>query len=558
MRRALRLAYLGSAAASISLLVAGCGFDTGGNHCDDAVIFRANPETGRCMPIQPDYQCAVGYDDAPSAAESGTTKRAPQESATEPAPWQGWQSCDNPCAGLDENSCSSDPSCTPEYDSAGDCAVDLPKPLPVDVDGGIGNSYPSVPPSACTRHYAGCKPVPVIPDRCMGLSFDRCEATPGCRPLFGGVPCACDDPNGMCACPAIAQYVGCVVDEDPPPVGCTSDNDCGGGSHCSTSDGDCRPPAGCGPGQACPAVCTGICVPDAGCASDADCLPSETCQDSGLWCPTPLPGMGGGSGGSGGSMTDPSQPPVPPIMTGCGQCVPRTTPGHCYDPNTDELWCRSLPPTCPTGTTAGFDNHCWTGSCIPNSMCAPVSNRCEDVRDERTCIGRPECEPSYEGGRCFCDASGCGCLEYRFNGCHTRTTMPPPPPPPPPPMCDPTTTGVRDIIGSFSNNDPAPYPRTYEFAADGSFTVSDAVAPCPPGAACVWSGIVTNRGRWTLSAGMLPLVQLTYALPMQTAGNGLQFPTNLSVKGCGANTVLAEQSTSTGRIFTRGATTTMP
>src|SRR5207253_9917360 len=108
--------------------------------------------------------------------------------------------------------------------------------------------------------------------------------------------------GASCACPAIAQYQGCVVDDNPPPPpSCTSDASCGAGSHCSTSDGDCRPPAGCGPGQACPAVCTGICVPDSGCSSPADCNPGEVCQHSGLSCPKPVP-----------NLTDPSTPPTPP------------------------------------------------------------------------------------------------------------------------------------------------------------------------------------------------------------------------------------------------------
>lgn len=32
--------------------------------------------------------------------------------------------------------------------------------------------------------------------------------------------------------------------------------------------------------------------------------------------------------------------------------------------------CRQVAPTCPANTTPGVANGCWTGSCIPNSVCA--------------------------------------------------------------------------------------------------------------------------------------------------------------------------------------------
>jgi len=35
-----------------------------------------------------------------------------------------------------------------------------------------------------------------------------------------------------------------------------------------------------------------------------------------------------------------------------------------------QVACRAEPPTCPANTTPGVANGCWTGSCIPNSVCA--------------------------------------------------------------------------------------------------------------------------------------------------------------------------------------------
>lgn len=43
----------------------------------------------------------------------------------------------------------------------------------------------------------------------------------------------------------------------------------------------------------------------------------------------------------------------------------RTEPGLCTPAS-----CRQVPPACPTGTTAGVENGCYTGACIPNSFCA--------------------------------------------------------------------------------------------------------------------------------------------------------------------------------------------
>ena len=36
-----------------------------------------------------------------------------------------------------------------------------------------------------------------------------------------------------------------------------------------------------------------------------------------------------------------------------------------------EVLCDALPPNCPTGTTPGVKNGCWTGTCIPVGQCEP-------------------------------------------------------------------------------------------------------------------------------------------------------------------------------------------
>ena len=40
------------------------------------------------------------------------------------------------------------------------------------------------------------------------------------------------------------------------------------------------------------------------------------------------------------------------------------------------------------------------------------------------------------------------------------------------------------------------YVRNLELRADGTYEIEDRIAPCPPDAVCMWSGIVTFAGTW--------------------------------------------------------------
>ena len=52
------------------------------------------------------------------------------------------------------------------------------------------------------------------------------------------------------------------------------------------------------------------------------------------------------------------------------QCITesRTDPGECAPAS-----CRQATPTCPTGSTPGVANGCYTGACIPNDFCEVVA-----------------------------------------------------------------------------------------------------------------------------------------------------------------------------------------
>jgi hypothetical protein len=63
-------------------------------------------------------------------------------------------------------------------------------------------------------------------------------------------------------------------------VACASTQSCAAGEVCTTEDGDCKLPPGCGGDLACPAVCYGVCRPaviETPCLSTADCEKDEIC-----------------------------------------------------------------------------------------------------------------------------------------------------------------------------------------------------------------------------------------------------------------------------------------
>jgi hypothetical protein len=71
----------------------------------------------------------------------------------------------------------------------------------------------------------------------------------------------------------------------------------------------------------------------------------------------------------------------------------------------------------------------------------------------------------------------------------------------------PTGPQASDVAGGWVSNgcgDRA-YPRLVAFADDGTYSTQEFVAPCPPGAQCVWSGIIITAGNWRLEGGRVSL-----------------------------------------------------
>ncbi|MFO8072871.1 MAG: hypothetical protein R6V85_13440 [Polyangia bacterium] len=63
------------------------------------------------------------------------------------------------------------------------------------------------------------------------------------------------------------------------------------------------------------------------------------------------------------------------------------------------------------------------------------------------------------------------------------------------------------LLGAWENSScgERKYRRRIEFFADGRFSALDEVAPCPPGAQCVWSGIVRWQGSWKIDGDLIEL-----------------------------------------------------
>lgn len=83
----------------------------------------------------------------------------------------------------------------------------------------------------------------------------------------------------------------------------------------------------------------------------------------------------------------------------------------------------------------------------------------------------------------------------------TSTATRPPEAAPSSPGSPPATpSGNRTLVGLWASPrcGDRGYERTLELQEGGHFVAHDRVSPCPPGAQCVWSGIVTRGGTWSV------------------------------------------------------------
>lgn len=86
--------------------------------------------------------------------------------------------------------------------------------------------------------------------------------------------------------------------------------------------------------------------------------------------------------------------------------------------------------------------------------------------------------------------------------------------PPPSPSARPFTLEATWASASCG---PRAYRRSIRLDGKGRFTALDEISPCPPNAACVWSGIVERVGTYATSGATLTLT-VDPTRPGSTAG----------------------------------------
>jgi hypothetical protein len=294
--------------------------------------------------------------------------------------------------------------------------------------------------------------------QCTGLAQDQCEATSGCYAAIyddgtalkaeyeGCFQTAPSGPvQGSCAnldafecsrhddCELIygrntgpeSRFVEC---RDEAYVPSCVGSDCAPGYHCEEQ---CYPSDKPGPNEM--SYCQAVCVPDSNSCLAADCAPGytcvESCEDTGngsLQCGPQCVPDGMNPGSCTGPVACDALPPSCPsgttagILNGCwtGYCIPNSAcgpgdPGDCYG----SVTCTSASPVCPTGTTPGVTSGCWTGYCIPTNQCPLAA--CGTLTSEGACEGRGDYTPVYEGTDCTCYPYGCSCGTLTYDHCET-------------------------------------------------------------------------------------------------------------------------------------------
>ena len=324
----------------------------------------------------------------------------------------------------------------------------------------------------------GCGPCPaaaepaVLPDmgmcqsQCTGLAPDACAATAGCyaswfedrsalKPEYEG--CWQTAPSGPVqgTCSGLGAYE-CSRHDDCELIYARGANDAGVTfvecrqetyfHGCSGGGSDCAPGYHCeeqcypsdDPGGNEMGSCQAVCVPDGNACLATDCAPGYTCvetcdvQSDGTYqCgPSCVPDTMDPGACTGTVACDALPPSCPSgttagIRNGCwtGYCIPNSAcgpndPGDCYG----TVICATAGPSCPTGTTPGVENGCYTGYCIPTSQCPLAA--CETLSSENACDARGDCTPVYTGTDCTCYPDGCSCGTLTYDRCESVTASP--------------------------------------------------------------------------------------------------------------------------------------
>lgn len=72
---------------------------------------------------------------------------------------------------------------------------------------------------------------------------------------------------------------------------------------------------------------------------------------------------------------------------------------------------------------------------------------------------------------------------------------------------DPAPALAEAVVGTWENSScgDREYLRRIVFSKNGTFAAVDAVSPCPPGAMCVWSGIINWHGTYAIQGDVIAI-----------------------------------------------------
>lgn len=350
-----------------------------------------------------------------------------------------WGQCYSACEGLSEQQCFTTPGCYASYlEASGTDGRTFWGCWQTAPSGPVQGMCTNLDAQQCSRHddciavYAGSQ---AIDSGTTNTKFDYCAAEPATYCVDDsacGANAFCDHsvcyPPPDCptcptcgACPDSNTCYGVCVPKYPKACDAI---DCGPGYHCDEQCYPSDPPPPNGP------YCEAVCVADSAC-TNVDCGPGYTCAEQ---CTTDMNGQmicqpscvpsGTDPGSCYGTVTCLAPTPAcpsgttPGIKNGCytGYCIPTTqcgpgNPGECYG----TVACNAAPPACPMGTVPGILNGCYSGYCIPQNQC-PLAP-CESLTSESSCTARMDCIPVYAGTDCTCTPNGCTCQNLTYERC---------------------------------------------------------------------------------------------------------------------------------------------